>query len=95
MATIPIGDKYRIKGDSHSWSLERKRKRKGENCWEAFQWYGRLDQAANGLGDYMVRTSNAQSGSEVLEEIVRVYTIILQAITNRFQVEIIIVGIDD
>jgi len=58
---LPIDDEYRIKGDKHSWAIQKGRIKKGEITWESVSWFNSLESTVNHLGQLMVRTSNAQT----------------------------------
>jgi hypothetical protein len=69
---LPVDNKYRIAGDAVSWRIERRRTRRGKDAWEAFKWYGTFDATVAGLGELMVRTSDAASVADALAEVERV-----------------------
>ena len=87
---LPVNEQYRIKGDQHSWAIERVRKRKKNGKvvheWQSFQWYTSFEQAVNGLGELMVRTSDAETLADALREVEKVYTTLSQALTPKFRV---------
>jgi len=58
---LPIDDEYRIKGDKHSWAIQKGRIKKGEITWESISWFTSLESTVNHLGQLMVRTSDAQT----------------------------------
>ena len=87
---LRINDQYRIKGDQHSWVIERVRKRKKNgkvvHQWQSFQWYTSLEAAVNYLGERLVRTSDAQTLAEALAETDRVTTMLSRALSPEFRV---------
>lgn len=84
---LPINDQYRIKTDPYNYMLQKSRKRKKDGNevyeWESFKYYGSLEAAINGLGEYMLRTSEVQSLTEALEEVKRINTTLSQALTIK------------
>lgn len=80
---IPIDKKWRISGDYHSWRIEAARTRNGRTEWHPKKWFGTYQGALRELGDLMVRTSDAQTLAEALEEVKKVSTILSQALTPR------------
>ena len=83
---LPIDDEYRIKGDKHSWAIQKGRMREGEITWESVSWFTSLESTVNHLGQLMVRTSNAQTLGEALIEIEKIATKLSQALTTNFEV---------
>jgi len=58
---LPIDDEYRIKGDKHSWAIQKGRTKKGEITWESVSWFSSLESTVNHLGQLMVRTSDTKT----------------------------------
>lgn len=46
--TIELNDDYQIHRDRYCWAIAKRRKRKGVETFEAFQWYPQLEQAVRG-----------------------------------------------
>jgi len=83
---LPIDDKYRIKGDKHSWAIQKGRIKKGEITWESVSWFTSLESTVNHLGQLMVRTSDAQTLADALKEIEKVTTLLTHALSPKFKV---------
>ena len=83
---LPIDDEYRIKGDKHSWAIQKGRMREGEITWESVSWFTSLESTVNHLGQLMVRTSNAQTLADALKEIEKVTTLLTHALSPKFKV---------
>ena len=83
---LPIDDEYRIKGDKHSWAIQKSRIKKGEITWESVSWFTSPESTVNHLGDLMVRTSNAQTLADALKEIEKVTTLLTHALSPKFKV---------
>ena len=83
---LPIDDDYRIKGDKHSWAIQKGRIKKGEITWESVSWFTSLESTVNHLGQLMVRTSDAQTLADALKEIEKVTTLLTHALSPKFKV---------
>jgi len=83
---LPIDDEYRIKGDKHSWAIQKGRMREGEITWESVSWFTSLESTVNHLGDHMVRTSDAQTLGEALIAVEKVTTLLTHALSPKFEV---------
>jgi len=82
---LPIDDKYRIKGDKHSWAIQKGRIKKGEITWESVSWFTSLESTVNHLGQLMVRTSDTKTLGDALKEIEKIATKLSQALTTNFE----------
>ena len=83
---LPIDDEYRIKGDKHSWAIQKGRMKQGEITWESVSWFTSLESTVNHLGNLMVRTSDAQTLADALKEIEKVTTLLTHALSPKFKV---------
>ncbi len=83
---LPIDDEYRIKGDKHSWAIQKGRIKKGEITWESISWFSSPEHTVNHLGQLMVRTSDAQTLADALKEIEKVTTLLTHALSPKFKV---------
>ena len=89
---IPIDEDYRLASDVRCWSIQKSRRRKDRKTGDpitertAIQWYTSLEQTVKGLGELMVRTSDAQTLTEALEAVERVTTTLGQALAPNFRV---------
>ena len=82
---LPIDDEYRIKGDKHSWAIQKGRIKKGEITWESVSWFTSLESTVNHLGQLMVRTSDAQTLGDALIVVEEIATKLTQALTTKFE----------
>ena len=83
---LPIDDEYRIKGDKHSWSIQKGRMKEGEITWESVSWFTSFESTVNHLGQLMVRTSDTKTLGDALKEIEKIATKLSQALTTKFEV---------
>ena len=83
---LPIDDDYRIKGDKHSWAIQKGRMKQGEITWESISWFNSLESTVNQLGNLMVRTSDAQTLGDALKEIEKTTTLLTHALSPKFKV---------
>ena len=83
---LPIDDEYRIKGDKHSWAIQKGRMKEGEITWESVSWFTSLESTVNHLGNLMVRTSDAKTLADALKEIEKVTTLLTHALSPKFKV---------
>lgn len=68
---IPIDDKYRIAADTHAWMVQQYRgqDKQGKHLWQSVGWYSSLRNAVQGLVDRCVRTSEAETVADALDDI--------------------------
>ncbi len=83
---LPIDHDYRIKGDKHSWAIEKGRRKEGKITWESISWFTSFESAVNNLGDLMVRTSDAKTLGEALIAVEMITTKLSQALTTKFEI---------
>ena len=83
---LPIDDKYRIKGDKHSWAIQKGRIKEGEITWESVSWFTSLEHTVNHLGQLMVRTSDSKTLAEALVQIEKIATLLTHALSREFEV---------
>ncbi len=83
---LPIDDEYRIKGDKHSWSIQKGRMKEGEITWESISWFTSLEHTVNHLGQLMVRTSDSKTLAGALVEIEKIATLLTHALSPEFEV---------
>ena len=83
---IPIDGEYRIKGDKHSWAIQKGRIKKGEITWESISWFTSIKHTVNHLGQLMVRTSDAKTLGDALIAVEEIATKLSQALTTKFEV---------
>ena len=82
---IPINARYRIVSDEYQWIIQRKRTRKGKEDWQARLYYPTLKAALEGLGDLMVRQSDAATLAAALAKVENVTTTLSQALTPTIE----------
>ena len=83
---LPVDDEYRIKGDKHSWAIQKGRIKKGEITWESVSWFTSLESTVNHLGQLMVRTSDAKTLADALKEIEKRTILLTHALSPKFKV---------
>ena len=83
---LPIDDEYRIKGDKHSWAIQKGRMKQGKITWESVSWFTSLESTVNHLGNLMVRTSDAQTLGDALIAVDKIATKLSQALTTKIEV---------
>jgi len=81
-----IDDEYRIKGDKHSWAIQKGRMKEGETTWESISWFTSLESTVNHLGQLMVRTSDTETLGDALIAVEEIATKLSQALTTKFEV---------
>ena len=85
---IPINTQYRIVSDEYQWIIQRIRTRKGKEDWQARLYYPDLKAAVEGLGELMVRQSNADTLVKfALLAVEEVATQLSQALTPKIEVK--------
>ena len=89
---LKIDDTYAIGSDTNSWHILKKRTRKDRKTkqpieeWEAIRWYGTFEQTLNGLGQHMLRASNAQSFADALVDLENIVAKLSQALPSVFEI---------
>lgn len=87
-----ITDTIRLASDSRSWMLQearlRKHRRTGEQitAWEPIRWYGSLQGAVQGLGEHLLRTSDAVGVAEAMAEVKKLVATLSPALAPQFDV---------
>ncbi len=84
---IQINEKYRIASGSRCWMIKHPVLRGGKISWEPCKWYDTVESCVNGLGQQMVRDSNAQSVVEAIKDVERVCTQLSSALSPQFEVK--------
>ena len=80
---IPVNEHYRIATDAYQWVVERARTRNGNKEWEPKLFYPTFKSALKGLGELMVRRSEAQTLADAIADVEKVSTTLSQALTIR------------
>ena len=80
---IPINEEFRIATDPNQWMVEKARTRKGNREWEAKLFYPTFESALKGLGELMVRLSDAETLVDAIRDVEKVSTTLSQALTIR------------
>ena len=82
---IPINGQFRIKSDRYQWMIQERRTRKGREVWESKLFFGTFQLAYKGLGELMVRLSDADTLADALEDVENVATTLSQALTPQLE----------
>ena len=82
---IPINAQFRIKSDRYQWMIQERRTRKGRESWESKLFFGTFQLAYKGLGELMVRLSDADTLADALEDVENVATTLSQALTPQLE----------
>ena len=82
---IPVNEHYRIATDPHQWMVEKARTRNGKKDWEPKLFYPTFESALKGLGELMVRRSEAQTLADAIADVKKVSTTLSQALTIRIE----------
>lgn len=84
---LPIDEKYRIKATKRSWDIQVLYIIKGEEVWKEIGFhYSSLESCVNGLAQLMLRTSDAETLAEALEEVKRVSDTLSRALSPEYEV---------
>ena len=83
---LEINNKYRITSDKYQWMIQEKRTRKGKIDWKSVSYYPSIEQAIQGLGEMMVRLSDAKTLTDALRDVQNVATQLSQALTPKFEI---------
>ena len=82
---LEINKKYRITSDKYQWMIQEKRTRKGKIDWKSISYYPSIEQAIQGLGELMVRLSDAKTLTDALRDVQNVATQLSHALTPKFE----------
>ena len=82
---IPVNEHYRITTDPNQWIVEKARTRNGKKEWESKLFYPTFESALKGLGELMVRLSDAQTLVDAIRDVEKVSTTLSQALTIRIE----------
>ena len=83
---LEINTKYRIASDKYQWMIQEKRTRKGKIDWTSISYYTSIEQAIQGLGELMVRLSDAKTLTDALRDVQNVATQLSHALTPKLEV---------
>ena len=83
---LEIDKKYRITSDKYQWIIQEKRTRKGKIDWTSISYYPSIEQAIQGLGELMVRLSDAKTLTDALRDVQNVATQLSHALTPNLEV---------
>ena len=78
---LHINDRFRITSDSRQWIIQQARTRNGHKSWQSKWFFPTFESALRELGQLMVRTSDADTLVDALEEVDKVATTLSQALT--------------
>ena len=88
---FPVSNEYRIKSETYSWTIQKKKVRTDKSTglpvdyYEPVFHYMTLEAAINGLGQMMVRFSNAEGVVDASEEIKSIATTLSLAFTPEYK----------
>ena len=92
---IPINARFRIKSDRYQWMIQERRTRKGREVWESKLFFGTFQLAYKGLGELMVRLSDADTLADALDDVENVATTLSQALTPQLEGVLEVLGRED
>ena len=82
---IPVNEQYRIASDSLQWIVQKARTRNGKKDWAPKLFYPTFESALKGLGELMVRRSDAETLADAIGDVEMVSTTLSQALTIRIE----------
>ena len=82
---IPVNEQYRIASDSLQWIVQKARTRNGKKDWAPKLFYPTFESALKGLGELMVRLSDAETLVDAIGDVEKVSTTLSQALTIRIE----------
>ena len=82
---IPVNEQFRIATDPNQWMVEKARTRNGKKDWESKFFYPTFESALRGIGELMVRRSDAQTLADAIGDVEMVSTTLSQALTIRIE----------
>ena len=82
---LHINDRFRITSDSRQWIIQQARTRNGHKSWQSKWFFPTFESALRELGQLMVRTSDADTLADALEEVDTVTTTLSQALTPQLE----------
>ena len=91
---IQITDGIAIKSDANNWEVcspkKRKDKKTGEMviCWEGFSFHSTLDRAVKSLGEYLLRTGDSNSATELARAADTISELLSQKFTSDIKIQI-------
>jgi hypothetical protein len=82
---IPVNQQFRIFTDENQWIVQEVRNRLGKNIWRSKFFYPTFESALKGLGQLMVRLSEAETLVDAVRDVEKVSTKLSQALTIRIE----------
>ena len=82
---IPVNEQFRIFTDENQWIVQEVRNRLGKNIWRSKFFYPTFESALKGLGQLMVRLSEAETLVDAVRDVEKVSTTLSQALTIRIE----------
>ena len=82
---IPVNEQFRIFTDENQWIVQEVRNRLGKKIWRSKFFYPTFESALKGLGQLMVRLSDAQTLADAIGDVEKVSTTLSQALTIRIE----------
>ncbi len=86
---IPLNDGYRLSADKYQWIVQKKRKKldkEGNIVWRPLSFHPTPEHAIKHHAHMLVRTSEAETLQEALNQIERVTSELTQALSGEFDV---------
>jgi len=78
---LHINDRFRITSDARQWIIQQARTRNGCKSWQSKWFFPTFESALRELGQLMVRTSDARTLADALDDVEKVTTTLSQALT--------------
>ena len=82
---IPVSEQFRIFTDENQWIVQEVRNRLGKSIWRSKFFYPTFESALKGLGQLMVRLSEAETLVDAVRDVEKVSTTLSQALTIRIE----------
>ena len=82
---IPVNEQFRIFSDENQWIVQEVRNRLGKSIWRSKFFYPTFESALKGLGQFMVRLSEAETLVDAVRDVEMVSTTLSQALTIRIE----------
>ena len=82
---IPINDKYQISSNSLEWRIDKRKTEKDHYIWVPIAFFPRFEQAAESLGNRLIRESNAVGVAEAMVEIKRITSLLTLALPSEYR----------
>ncbi len=87
---ILLNDGYRLSADKYQWMIQKKKKnpdKDGNEVWESMSFHPTPEAAIKHHANLLVRTSEAETLQEALDQIDRVISSLTLALNGNFEVK--------